>query len=119
METNVDNYNDNMRRSITVWAPLDTTVPQMIEALQRIFGDTTNQQVIAIKGDSRVRSISKINIILSTEIACEHLSSQGILLKKKNDSTQNLHAPDRHLQTEATCQTFLWLQTSQTWRKQL
>ena len=83
METNVDNYNDNMRRSLTVWAPLDTTVPQMIEALQKIFGDTTNQQVIAIERDSRVRSISKINIILSTEIACEHLSSQGILLKEK------------------------------------
>ena len=83
METNVDNYNDNMRRSLTVWAPLDTTVPQMIEALQKIFGDNTDQQVIGIERDSRVRSISIINIILSTEIACEHLSSQGILLKEK------------------------------------
>ena len=54
METNVDNYNDNMRRSITVWAPLDTTVPQMIEALQKIFGDNTDQQVIGIERDSRV-----------------------------------------------------------------
>ena len=49
MEINDDKYNDNMRRSLTVWAPLDTTVPQMIKALQKIFGDSTNQQVIGIE----------------------------------------------------------------------
>ena len=80
MDTSTSQFQENLDRSLTVWAPLGTTVTQTIVALQGQFKESTNQLVLGIERDSRVKSISKINIVLANDIACHHLTTNGMVI---------------------------------------
>ena len=82
-DTSTSQFQENLNRSLTVWAPLGTTVAQTIEALQGQFKEATNQLVVGIEKDSRVKSISKINIVLANDIACYHLTKNGMVINGK------------------------------------
>ena len=83
METSVNDYQENMERSLTLWAPVETSPTQIVEALQSQLRAPIDQLVVGIEKDSRVKSISKINIVCANEIACDQLKTNGIIVNNK------------------------------------
>ena len=56
---------------------------QTIEALQNVFHSSTNKLVVGIERDSRVKSIAKINIVLANDIACDQLTTNGMVINNQ------------------------------------
>ena len=76
-------YENNKARSITLWAPIDTTSATVIEAIQSRLSEPVAKVVLGVERDTRVRSTAKINIITTTDAAANHLLTNGIRIGTK------------------------------------
>ena len=62
-------YEANKERSLTLWAPANTSPTDVIKAMQSMFPEPVDKLVLGVERDTRVRTTAKINIITTTEIS--------------------------------------------------
>ena len=76
--TPANTYEVNKERSLTLWAPANTSPTDVIEAIQSMFPQPVDKLVLGVERDTRVRTTAKINIVTTTEMASSYLQKMGI-----------------------------------------
>ena len=71
-------YEANKERSLTLWAPPNTSPFDVIDSIRSQYNDPVDTLVLGVQKDTRVISTVKINIVATTDSAAQYLATTGI-----------------------------------------